>query len=292
MIHLVSRSHPRSLAIPHPHPIPPCMKLPLGFFALLGLIFAILDTQSGAQNLPSSLSFSVSGAFGNGVNESSNSLLYADSDLSDGYIPGMDLADAPTSLNPTGPAGSAAFQWGQAASGVSYSHSSALWFSPIAANNTSAGEYFNIGSLFYRNGTINSTTGASSVDLTLNLNFSSPSGVTPITAVYTSDLINSTNTSDPVASADIVSLRNLAAPLNFTDASGNTYYLELTFKVDQNTIDGTLSTQDQFRVFEGGQGRADLLGRFTTTPGIATIPEPSAALLGLLGSLAFFRRKR
>jgi hypothetical protein len=57
-------------------------------------------------------------------------------------------------------------------------------------------------------------------------------------------------------------------------------------------MDGTLSTQDQFRVFEGGQGRADLLGRFTTTPGVTAVPEPSAALLGLLGSLLFFRRKR
>jgi|GEM_PF-2445711 len=268
------------------------MKLPLGFFALLGLFLAILDSRSDAQNLPSSLSFGVSGAFGNGVNESTNSLLYADNNLTNGYNTGMDLTDAPASLNPTGSTGSAAFQWGQASSGATYSHSSALWFSPIAASNVSAGEYFNIGSLFYRNGTIKSNTGASSVDLTVNLDFSSPSGITPINAVYTSDLINSPNTSDPVASADIVSLRNLAAPLDFTDASGNRYYLELTFKVDQNTMDGTLSTPNEFRVFEGGQGRADLLGRFTTTPGVAAVPEPSAALLGLLGSLAFFRRKR
>ncbi len=268
------------------------MKLPLGFFALLGLIFAILDVQVHAQSLPGSLSFSVSGAFGNGVNESSSSLLYADNNLTDGYNAGMDLQDAPASVNPTGPTGSAAFQWGQAANGASYSHSSALWFTPLAATNVTAGQYFDIGSLFYRNGTIQSNTGASSVDLSLNLTFSSPSGIAPINAVYTSDLINSRNTSDPVASADIVSLRSPAAPLDFTDASGNRYYLELTFKVDKNTMDGTLSTQDEFRVFEGGQGRADLLGRFTTTPGIAAIPEPSAALLGLLGSLAFFRRKR
>ncbi|MEO5712336.1 MAG: choice-of-anchor K domain-containing protein [Luteolibacter sp.] len=268
------------------------MKLPLGFFALLGLIFAILDVRSDAQTLPSSLSFSVSGAFGNGVNESGNSQLYADNNLTNGYNTGMDLTDAPTSLNPTGPTGSAAFQWGQASTGAAYSHSSALWFSPIAANNVVAGQYFNIGSLFYRNGTIKTGTGASAVDLTLNLSFSSPSGIAPITAVYTSDLINSTNSSDPIASADIVSLRNLAAPLDFTDASGNRYYLELTFQVDQNTMDGTLSTQEQFRVFEGDQGRADLLGRFTTTPGVMAVPEPSAALLGLLGSLLFFRRKR
>jgi len=267
------------------------MKLPFGFFALL-LIFAILDTQSNGQTLPGSLSFSVSGAFGNGVNESSNSLLYADNNLTNGYNSGMDLQDAPASLNPTGPTGSAAFQWGQASTYSDYSHSSALWFSPIAANNVVAGQYFNIGSLFYRNGTIKSNTGASAVDLTLNLSFSSPSSIAPVSAVYTSDLINSTNSNDPVASADIVSLRNLAAPLDFTDAAGNRYYLELTFQVDQDTMDGTLSTQEEFRVFEGGQGRADLLGRFTTTPGVMAVPEPSAALLGLVGSLLFFRRKR
>ena len=100
------------------------------------------------------------------------------------------------------------------------------------------------------------------------------------------------NSSDPVASADIVSLRNWASPLDYVDSNGNRYYLELTFKVDQNTLDGTLSTQEQFRVFEGGQGRAELLGRFTTTPGPLAIPEPSTALLGLLGALALLRRKR
>jgi len=268
------------------------MQKPLGFLAVLGLVPAILETQASAQNLPGSLSFSVSGAFGNGVNETSNSLLYADNNLTNGYSPGMDLQDAPTNLNPTGSAGSAAFQWGQAASNVTYAHSSALRFSPIAATQISAGEYFDIGSLYYRNGTIKSGTGASSVDLSLNLNFTNPSGIAPISVVFTNDLINTSNSGDQVASADIVSLRNLSAPLDFSDAAGNRYYLELTFKVDQTTIDGTLSTQEQFRVFEGGQGRADLLGRFTTTPISAPVPEPSTALLGVLGALAFFRRKR
>ena len=76
--------------------------------------------------------------------------------------------------------------------------------------------------------------------------------------------------------------------MNFTDAAGNTYYLELSFRVDQDTLDGTLSTPDQFKVFEGGQGRAELLGRFTTQ----LIPEPSSALLSLFGLVAALRRKR
>ena len=264
------------------------MKIPFGFFAFIGLIFAIIDSQTNAQNLPGSLSFSVSGAFENGVGQTSSSLLLADNNLTDGYSAGMDLQDAPAGLSAGGPVGSAAFQWGKASTSSSYPHSSALWFTPIMGINVGPDESFAIGSIFYRNGTINSGSGASAVDLALTLNFSSPSGIAPISTVFTSDLINSPNTDDPVASADIVSLRNTSAPLDFTDAAGNRYFLELTFKVDQTTIDGTLSTQDEFRVFEGGQGRADLLGRFTTCP----IPEPSTALLSVLGALAFFRRKR
>ena len=283
---------PRTLAfasIGHP---PNCIKNPPVFFTLLAVILSSFTIESHAQNLPGSLSFTVSGSFENGVGQGKNSILTADNNLTDGYAKGMDLHDAPASLNPTGPTGSAAFQWGTAATDSDYAHSSALWFQPLAAANVAANEYFNIGSLYYRNGTINSGTGASAVDLALLLNFSNPSGLSPISVSFTNDLINTVNTSDAMASADIVSLRNLGTPLNFTDPSGNSYFLGLTFKVDQSTIDGSLSSQNQFRVFEGGQGRADLLGRFTTTPGAMAVPEPSAAILTVLGALAMLRRKR
>ena len=267
------------------------MKSPLGLLATLGVIFNILGLQVGAQNLPGSLSFTVSGSFENAVSESSKSLLISDNNLTDGYAAGMDQYDAPASLNPYGSAGSAAFQWGAASTTSSYAHSSALWFEPISGKNIAPNQYFNIGYLYYRNGTIKSNTGASSVDIALNLNFSNPSDMPAVNATFTSDLINSVNTSDPIASADIVSLRNWAAPLNYVDSNGHQYFLELSFKVDQTTIDGTLSTPDEFRVFEGGQGRAELLGRFTTSP-MLQVPEPSTALLGLLGALAMLRRKR
>ena len=72
--------------------------------------------------------------------------------------------------------------------------------------------------------------------------------------------------------------------------------MEVTFQVDQDTIDGTLSSQDEFRVFEGGQGSATLLGRFTTSPigftGQLAVPEPSTALLGALGMFFLLRRRR
>jgi hypothetical protein len=263
------------------------MKSPRFFLTIFASILAIFDAAS-AQNLPGSLSFTVSGSFENGVGQGTDSILIADNNLTNGYSSGMDLKDAPTTLDPNGPAGAAAFQWGLASGTSAYPHTSALWFEPIDAVNVSANQSFSIGNLYYRNGTIVSGTGASSVNLALNLNFTTPSGL-PVTMVsFTQDLINSPNTGDQIANADTVSLRNSGAPLNFNDAAGNTYYLELTFRVDQNTLDGTLSTQDQFKVFEGGQGRAELLGRFTTTP----IPEPSSAILSVISLLATLRRKR
>jgi hypothetical protein len=264
------------------------MKHPHVFLAIFVSMLAIFGTQASAQNLPASLSFTVSGSFENGVGDGNNSILITDNNLTDGYAAGMDLQDAPTTLNPNGPAGSAAFQWGDASTQSNYPHTSALWFEPIAVTNVASNEYFDLGNLYYRNGTIFSRTGASSVNLALNLNFSTPSGLPSVKTSFTSDLINSPNTGDPVASADTVSLRSPFAPVNFTDASGNRYFLELSFRVDQNTLDGTLSTQDQFKVFEGGQGRAELLGRFTT----AAIPEPSSALLAIFGLVAILRRKR
>ena len=129
------------------------------------------------------------------------------------------------------------------------------------------------------------------MDLALNLSFQQPLGLDPVSVVFGSELINTVNTSNASDSADIVSLADRAAPLDFTDAAGNRYFLELSFAIDQDTLDGTLSTEDQFRVFEGGQGRATLVGRFTTTP-FQPIPEPSSALIGLLGTLLLLRRKR
>ena len=54
-------------------------------------MLAIFGTQASAQNLPGSLSFTVSGSFENGVGEGNNSILIADNNLTDGYAPGMDL---------------------------------------------------------------------------------------------------------------------------------------------------------------------------------------------------------
>jgi hypothetical protein len=257
------------------------------------LLFTAADLS--AQRLPGSLDFSTTGSFGNGVAESSTSILIADNTLTNGYRSGFDLKDAPAALNPTGPVGSAAFQWGVGADWMPYPHPSALWFQPLNAGIVSPEQSFDFGYLFYRNGTIKTNTGATSVDIALSLAFAPSLGIDPANVVFGTGLINTLNGDDRVASADIVKLGQLARPLDFFDTFGNRYYFEMTFEVDQDTLDGTLSTVDEFRVFEGQSGRAVLLGRFTTTPvgmDITLIPEPSTALLGLLGSLFLLRRKR
>lgn len=271
------------------------MKLLPGFIAPLAMLCAIVPSQNAAaQNLPSSLGFSIGGSFLNGTAESDTSILITDNDLTNGYRAGFDLKDAPTQLNPTGPNGASAFQWGTPSSTSNYAHASALWFQPLAVSNAVTETSFDLGQLFYRNGTIKSGSGASWVDLALTLSFSQPLGLDPISVVFGNELVNTPNSSNQVASADIVSLKNLAASLNFKDDLGNQYYLELTFKVDTDTIDGTLSTQDQFHVFEGSQGRATLMGRFTVDPVGTnhTVPEPTSALLGGIGLLILLRRRR
>ncbi len=304
ILHLSAGSPAPQPASPHspfsllPHPPLPVirsldMKKPLYILTIVGCFLAAAAINASAQNMPGSLSFSVGGSFSNGVAESSNSVLLTDNNLSNGYASGFDLTDAPSSLNPTGPTGSAAFQWGTPSSSSSYPHASALWFEGGSLSNVAANETFNFGSLYYRNGTIKMNTGASSVDLAINLTFNSPSGIAPVALLFSSDLVNSPNVSDPVASADTVSLTDWYAPLDFYDGSGRRYYFELSFAVDSNTLDGTLSTQDQFRVFEGMTGRADLQGKFTTSPrGMVPVPEPSSAMLALLGALALLRRRR
>lgn len=272
------------------------MKSFSGLTSLVSMFaFVALPPLADAQNIPGSLAFSIDGSFINPSAESSNSILLTDNNLTDGYRSGFDLTDAPAALKPTGTQGSAAFQWGTP-NGNDYAHPSALWFQPLSVDHLVAEQSFDLGYLHYRNGTIKNNSGADWVDLALTLSFSQPLGQDPISVVFGSELINTSNGRDPVASADIISLRNLAEPIDFTDSSGNRYYLELTFKVDDDTIDGTLSTQDQLRVFEGGTGSATLVGRFTTDPiggtGIPAIPEPSAAMISALGVFFLLRRRR
>jgi hypothetical protein len=267
------------------------MKPLCAYLACAALVHALLVGEAGAQSLPGSLGFSLGGSFQNAVADGSNSVMLTDNDLTNGYRYGFDLQDAPDSLSPNGPAGAAAFQWGTISSSSDYPHTSALWFEPLAVSSVLPEQSFEIGYLYYRNGTIRANTGATAVDLDLTLTFAPSLNQSPITLTYRYELINTPNNKyDPVDSADIVRFDQSAFQTSFTDPSGKAYFLQLAFEIDQDTLDGTLSTPEQFHVFEGGQGRATLTGTFTTLG--ATIPEPSSTLLAGLGGILLLCHRR
>jgi hypothetical protein len=261
--------------------------------ATLSIIAALgsLPKLNG-QTLPTSMNFTVTGKFQNGISESANSILISDNTLTNGYAAGSDLHDAPSGFATAGPAGSAFFQWGKAGTNASYSHPSALWFEPLAVTNAAAEKPFTIGYVYFRNGTIETNTGASAVDLALTFDFSKPTGMTAMNNTFTSNLINTPNTGTAIQNADIASLSNTNAPIAYKDASGKTYYLSLSYKMDAATMSSTNSTAKEFHSLEGTVGKAELVGMFTTVSGTTVIPEASTALLGALGSLLLFRRKR
>ncbi len=291
----LSNAAPRCPAVPQ-SPTP--MKLLPGFVPVASALTLIaLAIPALGQQLPGSLDFAISGSFLNGTPQGSSSVLLADNDLTNGYAAGFDLKDAPSALNPGGPAGSAAFQWGTAAGWTDYPHTSALWFQPLSGTAIAPEQSFELGYLYFRNGTIASGTGATAVDIGIHIAFSQPLGLSSVSEVFGTLLINTVNSDDPVSSADIVTLADHARQIQFLDQYGNPFYLELTFQIDQDTIDNSLSTINEFRVFEGSQGRATLLGRFTTNPigpegDVLLIPEPATALMSLLGAALLFRRRR
>jgi len=230
------------------------------------------------------LNGTVSSSFTNPVAEPPNSTTFAnviDNNLLNG------VASVLTPIPFTATAGASAFSWGTASSNNTLT--SALWFRPGSLSNVPLETSFEIGRLFYRNGTIVSGTGASQVDLSMALTFTTPQLQNPIQMISsTLMMLNTPNGNDPIASADIVEIGSPASLLTFTDPANRQYYLELTFQVDQNATDGSLSDQDTFRVFEGQTGQAVLMGRVTVEP----IPEPGGAVLIAAAGMAILLRRR
>jgi hypothetical protein len=198
-----------------------------------------------------------------------------------------------TFVNPTGPAGvvltgvgTDSFTWGDGSPFLS--PSSSLGYAGTSFDNNE-NDAFNFGTLSYFNGTISSGTGATSVDLSVKLNFTSPSALIE-SFMFDLALINSPNTSDPNASADIVNFDNTVSS-NFFSFGGTDYTLEF---LGFGTLSGAgFTIEDSFRVLESENASVNLIGRITSTPGVA-VPEPSILVLfgvGLLG-LGFARRRQ
>jgi hypothetical protein len=167
------------------------------------------------------------------------------------------------------------FEWGEGYPLPSYLDFTGSSFDTETEN------IFSFGDLEYYNGTIISGTGAESVDLSVTLDLSTPTGIESFD--YQFGLINTPNTPDPAASADYVIFPN-ALPTNTFLVDGVDYTLELIGFGEVSG--GGYSIIDEFHVLEGSSARAQLLGRITSNIP-QSVPEPSTVTSLLFGSIFF-----
>ena len=196
-------------------------------------------------------------------------------------------------VNPTGPSGMIVtgvgtnnFTWGNGAPFSSPPSSLSFAGNPFSVNTD---DTFSFGTLDYFNGTIAAGTQANAVDLNVTLTLTSPSGIIE-DFIYNLGLINTTNTGDPNASADIVNLPN-SVPDSFFTVAGIDYTLEF-LGFGEISGSGFITTIDNFHVLEGRTASAQLFGRVTSD--FRPVPEPATMLLlgtGLAGLLGFGRKK-
>ncbi|VAW68080.1 hypothetical protein MNBD_GAMMA10-1985 [hydrothermal vent metagenome] len=191
-------------------------------------------------------------------------------------------------VNPTGPlgfistgAGTNQFTWG---TGVTGSPPSSLGYAgrKFDIDENSA---FIFGTISYFNGEIEGSSGATSVDLNAGLDFASPFAKKE-SFTFNLGLINTPNTADPNASADIVNFDN-KVPSNFFSFNGTDFTLEF---LGFGTLTGAgFTLEDSFRVLEGESASVDLIGRITSNP----VPVPAAVWLfgsGLIALITIRRR--
>jgi hypothetical protein len=95
------------------------------------------------------------------------------------------------------------------------------------------GRSLDVGNITYFNGAIAGGTGADAVDLQVTLNFTSPSGVNQAFD-YTLALVNTTNTADPIASADFLQFPSSLPTATFL--SDNVLY---TLGLEVGTVTGS-----------------------------------------------------
>jgi len=190
-------------------------------------------------------------------------------------------------VSPMSGVGTDTFKWGDAVSGSSQSqlHFSGSSFNHDVAPGTS--EWFLLGDLDFHNGRIGVNTGASAVDLSITLTFTSPV-VGPQALTVSLDINNTLN-----PAADTVSLSAPLASISFP-SDGLMYTLEVS-KFWHPDVDGWCcngsGTETSLTVDEDCDISAKLKGRISVVE--QPIPEPTTLFLlgsGLLG--LFVRRRR
>ena len=149
---------------------------------------------------------------------------------------------------------------------------------------------FVVGRLTYTNGSSTAGTSAESFKLNVALDFLSPAlGIQNF--IYDFLVSATTNTSDPDASADFLTLPSPLSNTNFL--VGSDHYTLRILGFDDVIGDGFLtSSASQFHVREEFGASANLIGRIELDP--RDIPEPSSlALVGIaLAGALTLRRKQ
>ncbi|MEN7342592.1 MAG: choice-of-anchor K domain-containing protein [Pseudomonadota bacterium] len=141
------------------------------------------------------------------------------------------------------------------------------------------GDYFDVGTLIFSNGAIFANTGADSVDLSIGIDFTAPSGISE-SFTFMMNLINTPNVGSPEDQADTVSFNSLMSSERF-NIGAQAFILEL--EVGQAGEAGFTSI-DSFSVFEGASESATIRGRLTAVPAPAGFALLLAGLAGLLVS--------
>lgn len=192
-------------------------------------------------------------------------------------------------VDPTGPSGMVtsgdntdSFSWGTGNPPSSLDYAGTSF-------NEDENNAFVFGTLTHTNGVISIPTRADTVDLSVTLNFTSPT-VLSESFLFNLSLITTPNTGTPDENADIVNFDN-TVPSNFFSHNGIDYTLEF---LGFGTLTGSgFTIADSFRVLEGGSASVDLVGQITSTP--AVVPVPAAVWLfgtALFGLVGFSRRRK
>jgi len=152
------------------------------------------------------------------------------------------------------------FTFGSPATSSGYTKPNSLAFSGKNFLSVAPDQLFELGTLTYYNGSTYAGTNASSVQLEVSLNLTTPGVVE--TLPFTFNLLSTTNKGvDPNADADYVYIPKVSTKFN-TIIKGQVFYLVLSF--GSNSTNG-FTTIDEFHTHENKTMTGSIFGRFTTT---------------------------
>lgn len=153
------------------------------------------------------------------------------------------------------------FTWGTPSDGF---QPSSLHFEGTSFSNISPELEFAIGNLTFHNGTILAGTGATGVELALNLDLTVNIPIATQNVTFTFELINTPNYDwqSNNENADYVQI-STPSEMFTTTYNGVIYYIDLSF----GAVGGNgFSTIDEFHVWENQEASATVIAKITTTP--------------------------